>query len=146
MDKTEIENLVTGCFSKCPFCLAEGSLMRFEWGHSIPRSMTCSSCGAEWELLFGLNKDWSFLGAKLVDAGSTKKSAELVGNLYDRLFWRNAVLQGTPEKPLVLETERPPSVAERTIIVREVVKIRCPYCGGLYDEVKDRCPYCGGKR
>lgn len=146
MNRTEIENLVTASFSKCPFCLTEGSRMRFEWGHSIPRSMTCSGCGAKWELLFGLNKDWTFLGSKLVDVGSTKKGIKLVGKLYDGRFWRKAVLQGVSEKPLVLERERVPRAAERTIVIREIVKIRCPYCGGLYDEVKDRCPYCGGKR
>ena len=146
MNRTKIENLVTTSFSQCPFCLAEFSLMRFEWGHSIPKSMTCSGCKAKWELLFGLNKDWTFLGAKLVDTGSTEKGIKLFGKLYDTRFWKKAVLQGVSEKPLVLERERVPSVAERTIVIREIVKIRCPYCGGLYDEVKDRCPYCGGKR
>ena len=146
MNRTEIENLVTSCFSQCPFCSTEGSLMKFEWGHSFPRNMTCSNCGAKWELLFGINKDWSFLGAKLVDTGSAKKGIKLIGKLYDRTFWRKTVLQGISEKPVALERERVPSVAERTIIIREVVKIRCRYCGGLYDEVKDRCPYCGGKR
>ena len=145
MNKTKIEDLVTVCFSKCPFCFAEDS-MKFEWGHSIPKQMICSSCGAGWELLFGLDKDWTFLGAKLVENGSTKKGTKLVGKLYDREFWEKIVLEGISEKPLVLERQRGPNVAERTIIVREVVKIRCPYCGGLYDEVKDRCPYCGGKR
>jgi DNA-directed RNA polymerase subunit RPC12/RpoP len=146
MNRTDIENLVTICFAHCPFCQTEGSLMRFEWGNSIPRSMICSNCEAKWELLFGLDKDWSFLGAKLVDTGSTKKGANLKGKLYDTRFWKKTVLQGVSEKPLSLERERVPSVAERTIIIREIVKIRCPYCGGLYDEPKDRCPYCGGKR
>jgi DNA-directed RNA polymerase subunit RPC12/RpoP len=34
-------------------------------------------------------------------------------------------------------------------IVKEkevVVKIKCPYCGKLYDEALDVCPHCGGKR
>ena len=30
-------------------------------------------------------------------------------------------------------------------IIREVVKIRCPYCHGLYDETLDACPHCGAK-
>jgi DNA-directed RNA polymerase subunit RPC12/RpoP len=30
-------------------------------------------------------------------------------------------------------------------IIREVVKIRCPYCHGLYDETLDTCPHCGAK-
>jgi DNA-directed RNA polymerase subunit RPC12/RpoP len=36
-------------------------------------------------------------------------------------------------------------VKEREII-REVVKIRCSYCGNLYEETEDRCPHCGGKQ
>jgi DNA-directed RNA polymerase subunit RPC12/RpoP len=42
-------------------------------------------------------------------------------------------------------TQPPPPVAEKEII-REIVKIRCPYCGNLYDEAQDKCPYCGAKR
>jgi hypothetical protein len=34
-------------------------------------------------------------------------------------------------------------------IVREkevIIKIRCPYCGTLYDETLDKCTHCGAKR
>jgi rRNA maturation endonuclease Nob1 len=36
-----------------------------------------------------------------------------------------------------------------TEIIREkvvIVKIKCSYCGKLYDETLDVCPPCGGKR
>jgi len=39
--------------------------------------------------------------------------------------------------------------AKEKEIIREkevIVKIRCPYCGKLYDETLDVCPHCGGKR
>jgi hypothetical protein len=39
----------------------------------------------------------------------------------------------------------PPVVKEKEII-REIVKIRCQYCGNLYDEKLDKCPHCGGKK
>jgi hypothetical protein len=42
-------------------------------------------------------------------------------------------------------SESQPVVKEREII-REVVKIRCPYCGSLYDETEDKCPNCGGNK
>jgi hypothetical protein len=29
-------------------------------------------------------------------------------------------------------------------ITREIVKIRCQYCGNLYDQGLDKCPHCGG--
>ncbi len=40
-------------------------------------------------------------------------------------------------------SENQPIVKEKEII-REIVKIRCPYCGNLYDEKLDKCPHCGG--
>jgi hypothetical protein len=27
-----------------------------------------------------------------------------------------------------------------------IVKIRCPYCNGLYNEIRNRCPHCNGSR
>jgi large-conductance mechanosensitive channel len=41
-------------------------------------------------------------------------------------------------------TQNEPVVTQKEII-REVVKIRCPYCKGLYDETLDTCPHCGAK-
>jgi len=38
-----------------------------------------------------------------------------------------------------------PIIKEKEII-REIVKIRCPYCSELYDEKLDECPNCGGKK
>jgi hypothetical protein len=43
------------------------------------------------------------------------------------------------------ESYQQPVVREREII-REIVKIRCAYCGNTYDEKEDVCPYCGGKK
>jgi len=54
-----------------------------------------------------------------------------------RIFRRPSESQSTIEGETV--------VKEREII-REIVKIRCPYCNNLYDEKYDKCPYCGGKR
>lgn len=144
MNRTDIEALVTTCFSRCPFCFVKSS-MKFEWGPTIPKRMTCSNCEAKWELLFGLNKTWRFLGAKLVDTGSTRKGAVLKGKMYSKEFWEKTAFEGTSAKPLALAKERT-SVAEKVIIIKEIVKIRCPYCGALYDEVNDKCPHCGGKR
>ena len=29
-------------------------------------------------------------------------------------------------------------------IIKEIVKIKCRYCGRLYDQHENKCPYCGG--
>lgn len=59
-----------------------------------------------------------------------------VANLL-RIFRRPPESQSTGEEAAV--------VKEREII-REIIKIRCPYCNNLYDEKYDKCPHCGGKR
>jgi hypothetical protein len=41
-------------------------------------------------------------------------------------------------------TQNQPIITQKEII-HEVVKIRCPYCKGLYDETLDTCPHCGAK-
>jgi uncharacterized membrane protein len=38
------------------------------------------------------------------------------------------------------------TVIKEREIIKEIVKIRCPYCNSLYDETEDKCPNCGGKR
>lgn len=38
------------------------------------------------------------------------------------------------------------SVIREREVIRQIVKIRCPYCSNLYDETYDNCPHCGGKR
>jgi len=42
-------------------------------------------------------------------------------------------------------SEGQPAVQEK-VVVREVVKVRCSYCGNLYDETLDKCPYCGARK
>ena len=48
-------------------------------------------------------------------------------------------------EPSVEQKDSPPASIKERIIIREVVKIKCPYCGTLYDQKNDRCPFCGGK-
>jgi predicted membrane protein len=58
------------------------------------------------------------------------------------VFWRMIKSAKTQYKT---PSEAEPITKEKEII-REVVKIRCSYCGNLYDETQDKCPYCGAKR
>jgi hypothetical protein len=37
----------------------------------------------------------------------------------------------------------PPGSTPSVVIERQVVKVRCRYCGSLGNEVDGRCPYCG---
>jgi hypothetical protein len=58
-------------------------------------------------------------------------------------FWRTMKSGENMENQVLSQPSQP--VAEREII-REVIKIRCPYCGTLYDENVGTCPNCGAKR
>ena len=29
-------------------------------------------------------------------------------------------------------------------VMKEVVKVKCQYCGQTYEQTEDKCPYCGG--
>jgi hypothetical protein len=48
-------------------------------------------------------------------------------------------------KTAINKTGRSEKILQEEIIIQKVstVKIKCPYCGNLYDETLDRCPYCG---
>jgi len=48
--------------------------------------------------------------------------------------------------PETQSTEEGTTVVKEREIIKEIVKIRCPYCNNLYDEKYDKCPHCGGKR
>jgi DNA-directed RNA polymerase subunit RPC12/RpoP len=61
--------------------------------------------------------------------------------------WVASFIQAMRRKQGILNppaTQNEPVVTQKEII-REVVKIRCPYCKGLYDETLDTCPHCGAK-
>ena len=48
-----------------------------------------------------------------------------------------------------IPTARVRAVIREKEIIKEkevIIKVRCPYCGRLYNETLDVCPYCGGKR
>jgi len=49
-------------------------------------------------------------------------------------------------KPAQSSSGESAAIVKEREIIREIVKIRCPYCNNLYDEKYDKCPHCGGKR
>jgi hypothetical protein len=48
-------------------------------------------------------------------------------------------------KPKKDQVENLMDVDQDTIIVKEIVKIRCRYCGFTYDQGLDNCPNCGAR-
>jgi len=121
--------------------------MEFTWGDLVPNGMTCQNCGATWEPDMRHDVEWIFTSATLIRLGKERKGSSLLNRMYSADFWKELA---TPT-PATRSEEDPnptkaPRMPSRVVIIREVVKIRCRYCGGLFDEVQDRCPYCEGKR
>jgi hypothetical protein len=61
--------------------------------------------------------------------------AFIIFTLFTRSIFRTSIPTKPGNQPAVIEKE----------IIREIVKIRCPYCNNLYDEKLDKCPHCGAK-
>jgi len=45
----------------------------------------------------------------------------------------------------VRRSETGSGVMKEREVIREIVKVRCRYCGQLYEERLDRCPRCGAQ-
>jgi flagellar basal body-associated protein FliL len=67
----------------------------------------------------------------------------LIISIFVFTLWRMAK-QGKAPDQTYTQPAQPPAVQKE--VIREIVKIRCPYCGNLYDEDQDKCPTCGAKR
>lgn len=60
-----------------------------------------------------------------------------------------SVIMKAKEKPLPPSPSVPSSsviTKEKETIVKEVVMIPCPYCGGLMPQTSTFCPHCSAKR
>ena len=57
---------------------------------------------------------------------------------YEKKALRGEAVRKEPER----------QVREKEIIREKevIIKVKCPYCGKLYNETFDVCPHCGGKR
>jgi hypothetical protein len=68
----------------------------------------------------------------VVDVGNRRPSFDVL----DPDAWVAAVAQARRSLP-------PPGDSAAMVVERQVVKVRCRYCGNLANEVDGRCPYCG---
>ena len=49
---------------------------------------------------------------------------------------------GAPQLSVPPTDVRPQIIKEKEII-KEIIKVKCPYCGALIDQGLDTCPHCG---
>jgi len=50
---------------------------------------------------------------------------------------------GPPPENIILTPKQPPA---QQIVIKEVVKVKCRYCGALIDATAETCPICGAPR
>ncbi len=50
---------------------------------------------------------------------------------------------GPPPENIDLTPKQPPV---QQIVIKEVVKVKCRYCGALIDSTAETCPICGAPR
>jgi len=112
------------------------------WGGLSQKSyIFCKECGARWFLPTDL---WGYVkGAQLVSAGMDGKGVDLLQSEHPLGFWQQMGLKGLKASS---SEKQERVVREREVIVKEIVKIRCPYCHKLYDESDHKCPNCGASR
>lgn len=55
------------------------------------------------------------------------------------------VAQQTIQPPITVNVVQstPSQVTQKEVVERQVIKIRCRYCGSLVDETNGKCPKCG---
>jgi len=68
----------------------------------------------------------------VVQAGAIRPAFDVL----DPEAWAGLIAQAKRVLP-------PPGAIPSIVIERQVVKVRCRYCGSLGNEVDGRCPYCG---
>jgi hypothetical protein len=68
----------------------------------------------------------------IVQAGAFRPAFDVL----DPDAWVSVIAQAKRTLP-------PPGSAPSYVVERQVVKVRCRYCGSLGNEVDGRCPYCG---
>ena len=59
---------------------------------------------------------------------------------------REARIEREQERLREIEEKRKAVLLKETTIIKEIVKVRCRYCGRLYDASLDKCPNCGASK
>jgi len=149
----EIVNRLLGAdiqnyFRFCPLCLAENSIKpQISYMRGAKDYITCTNCGARWHI--GIGKySWNagrVNWAELVVDGVDRKNSHLIGRREKPESWQHMALKALREMPPPPPEEEQAPMMIKEKVIKEIVKIRCRYCGSLYLETLDKCPHCGGK-
>ena len=116
-------------FPQCPLCGSKSFDYDVEYG-SVEDYIHCIDCNAKWKIGWK-GDDFKINDLTLLEAGNSEKYSNLVKEKHSIEFWRGMM----------------PLTKEGASIAREetVSKVRCEYCGILFNEELDACPNCGGR-
>ena len=116
-------------FPQCPLCGSKSLEYDVEYG-SVKDFIYCVDCNDKWEIDWK-GEDFKIEYIILLEVGDSEKHGNLIKEKHSAEFWRNMM----------------PNSKERVPIAKAetVSKVRCAYCGTLFNEVLDACPYCGGR-
>lgn len=99
--------------------------------------------------IFGMYTVTAFNASVPDWARSDFQSFDIVPTLFPIIIGVVVLIYGLlPRQEVGMEAQLPsaPPVVREVIQKEVVVKIRCSYCGTLYDETLDKCPNCGGRK
>jgi hypothetical protein len=77
--------------------------------------------------------------AKGLEKFVDKKGNERWGTLEQIRAWQR-------EEKELERLDKTTVLREKETIIKEIIRVRCPYCGKLYDETLEICPNCGARR
>ena len=81
--------------------------------------------------------------AILILALSRRSTKSLPKHSYQQPYQPQQPPRGPPPENLDLTPKQPPV---QQIVIKEVVKVKCRYCGALIDSTAQTCPVCGAPR
>jgi hypothetical protein len=81
--------------------------------------------------------------AILIYALSRRSRKTLPKHPYQQSYQQHSPSPGPPPQNIDLTPKQPPI---QQIVIKEVVKVKCRYCGALIDSTAQTCPICGAPR
>jgi hypothetical protein len=64
----------------------------------------------------------------------------------DSVIRKQDATQGSEAQEQVPRENITQHTIKEKLVIREIVKVKCRYCGTLYEHTSDRCPHCGGRQ
>jgi transcription elongation factor Elf1 len=117
---------VAESFPRCPLCGSESLKFDVKYG-SVQDNIYCLECKAKWKIDYK-GGEFKIEHITLLEVADAEKYGVLINEKHGPEFW--IMMSNIKE------------VMEKT----SIGKIRCKYCGTLFNVALDVCPYCGGER